>query len=175
MAKISTEVEKNPIIDSTLLFEFLLWRFYEEISADGEKPAVRPAYSYQYLPDALTRRAFLWYVSKAKPIETSPHVVAEIHGLAKSRVGMVQPRLGIFWKFAQGELAELRLEERFVPLNEMPVNDLQFFGPADTSLLQRARTSGKTLLTGEGEIGKAKDVRVLTSWDVLGLWAKQQP
>lgn len=172
MAKISLNPQKNPIIDTTLLFEFLLWRFYEEVSG-GEKPGSPPAYSYQYLPDWRTRHAFLWYISKAKPIETSPHVIAEIHGLAK-RARMVQPRLGIFWKFAQGELAQLRLEERFVPLEEMGANDLQYFGPADTSLLQRARTSGKALLTGEREIGKAKDVRILTSWDLLALWEKEQ-
>lgn len=176
MAAFPFVLPKSPIIDTNLLFDFLVWRFFEQIEEpeEGSTP-VKPS-AFQYLADSRTREAFLWYLSWAKPIETSPHVIAEIHGLARSRAKehLKPPRLGIFWKFAQEELAQMRLEERFVRLDEMDTGHLQTVGPTDTSLLQRAKQSGRTLLTGErGELrGRcvAQGIKVLTCSEVLAHW-----
>lgn len=166
---------KSPIVDTNLLFEFLVWRFFEQIKGAGESSTPGKRFVFQHLPDSRTREAFLWYVSSVEPIETSPHVIAEIHGLARSRARdyLKPPRLGTFWKFVKEELAQLRLEERFVPLEEMDTGHLQSVGPTDTSLLQRAAQSGRTLLTEDGELrGRcvAQGIKVLTCSEVLAHW-----
>lgn len=165
---------KSPIVDTNLIFDFLVWRFFEQIEGAGESSTPAKPFVFQHLPDSRTREAFLWYVSSAKPIETSPHVIAEIHGLAlRSKAHLNPPRLGIFWKFAQEELGQLKLEERFVPLDEMDTGNLQTVGPTDTSLLQLAKQSGRALLTGDEELrGRCsmQNIKVLTCWDVLARW-----
>jgi rRNA-processing protein FCF1 len=174
MAAFPFKLPKTPIIDTNLLFEFLVWRFFEEIKeAHQISPPDKP-FGFQYLPDSDTKEAFVWYFSFAKPIETSPHVIAEIHGLAlRSKAQLYPPRLGAFWKFAKEELAELKLEERFVHLGEMHSGHLQAVGPTDTSLLQRAQQSGCTLLTGDRKLrGRCieQGIKVLTCAEVLAYW-----
>jgi len=163
-------IPRSSIIDTNLLFEFLVWRFFEEIGEGEAEP-----YSFEYLSTEISRTAFRWYIKLAKPIETSPHVIAEIHGLARSRAKkyLRPPRLEAFWKFAQEELAQLRMEEHFVRLGEMDTSNLQVVGPTDTSLLQRAQQSGRTLLTGETELwGRCtkRGIKVLNCSEVLARW-----
>lgn len=91
----------------------------------------------------------------------------------RSKAQLSPPRLGAFWKFAKEELAELKLEERFDRLDEMDTGHLQAVGPTDTSLLQRAQHSGRTLLTGDRELrGRCieQGIKVLTCAKVLAYW-----
>jgi hypothetical protein len=69
----------NPVIDSNVLLDFLLWRFCVE----SRTPF--PACISDTSAENDTMRALDWYLDKAKPIHTSPHVIAEIHGLVKAR------------------------------------------------------------------------------------------
>jgi hypothetical protein len=64
-------------------------------------------------------QALYWYLDKAKPIHTSPHVIAEIHGLLQARADWHGPRLSAFWRFAQGELTRLMLDEHLIKLVKM--------------------------------------------------------
>jgi rRNA-processing protein FCF1 len=171
-------IPKGPIIDTNVLFEFLVWRFFQEIpEGDGATAPANP-FSFQYLRDSDTKKAFLWYFSLAKPIETSPHVIAEIHSLAlRSKAHLAPPRLDAFWSFAQEELAQLKMEEHFVPLAEMDPSHLHMVGPTDTSLLQRAQQSGRTLLTEDGELrGRCskQGIKVLGCWEVLARWQESR-
>jgi len=171
-------IAKTPIIDTNLLFEFLVWRFFEEIPEDEAVSASTRPFSFQYLSSDELRVAFQWYVSRAKPIETSPHVIAEIHGLALgSKAHLRAPRLAAFWSFAKEELAQLGMEEHFVRVAEMDTNHVQVVGPTDTSLLQRAQQSGRTLLTGDRELrGRCIEhrVKVIDCWDVLACWQESR-
>ncbi len=90
---------RNPLVDANLLLDYLAWRF----SAQAIRPFPEP--DLRHLSNPNLKEAFSWYLELAKPIRTSPHVIAEIQGLAKSRLGWYGERLEYFWRFAQQELA----------------------------------------------------------------------
>ncbi len=96
------------MVDANLLLDYLAWRF----SAQAIRPFPEP--NLQHLSDPNLKEAFSWYLELAKPILTSPHVIAEIQGLAKSRLDWHGKRLEYFWRFAQQELTRLRLQEQLV-------------------------------------------------------------
>src|SRR5437870_2580920 len=127
-----TEIPRNPVIDTTLLLDFLVWRF----SVSFGRPNI--ASQLQYLKTDGERAAMEWYLSSAKPVITSPGVIAEIHGLVQSRIGLRQPLIGSFWEFAREELLRLGLDEELVRLLEMDSGTLSVFGPTDTAILKIA-------------------------------------
>jgi hypothetical protein len=116
----------------------------------------------------------LWYLPLAKPITSSPEVIAEIHGLAIRH----RPRLPLqgFWEFAQNELSQLGLDEVLVKLADMKTPLLSSLGPTDTSLLQIAQlpTSFRRLVFTEDaklrDQCQEKEIEVLTVSEVLSLW-----
>jgi uncharacterized protein YacL len=100
-------------------------------------------------------------------------VIAEIQGLAKSRLEWYGERLASFWRFAQRELARLRLQEDLIRTVEMDPDDLPSFGPTDTSLLALAAGSDSLVLTDEGGLSgrcDKKQIRVWGRYDVLAEW-----
>jgi hypothetical protein len=158
---------KSPLVDANLLFDYLAWRF----SAQADPPIQEP--NLQRLSNPELKKAFGWYLDLAKPIQTSPHVIAEIQGLAKSRLGWHGERLASFWRFAQRELARLRLQEDLIRIVDMDRNDLPPFGPTDTSLLALAARSDSLVLTDEGGLrGRCyeKQIKVWGSYEILAEW-----
>ena len=157
----------NPVIDSNVLLDFLLWRFCVETRTP------LPACISDTATGNDTMRALDWYLDKAKPIHTSPHVIAEIHGLVKARAHWHGPRLSAFWRFAQEELTRLMLDEHLIKLVKMHPQDLAQFGPTDDSILEVAAQTGRAVVTGEGDLrGRlTKDqIRVLDRYEILALW-----
>jgi hypothetical protein len=110
----------------------------------------------------------------AKPITTSPEVMAEIHGHAE-RILRGQ-KLGTFWRFSQKELRELGLSETLVELVQMNDDTLSFFGPTDAALLHIAGLSpdlGQPILTEDTKLAgecRKKQLKVLTIAQVLNIW-----
>jgi hypothetical protein len=161
------ELPKSPLIDANVLYEFLLWRFTkkdEEISVP---------HALEYLSSADLRTAFTWYIDKARPIHTSPHVIAEIHGLLQSRAEWYGQRLADFWGFAQGELAHLQLEERLVQVKEMKHEDLKDYGPIDSSILKLAAPMVGVVVTEDRALRwelTRREVKVLGCSEILALW-----
>jgi rRNA-processing protein FCF1 len=158
---------KSPLIDTNVLYEFLLWRFSEAAKIP------LPESASNYLSSDDLRTAFNWYVEKAKPIYTSPQVIAEIHGLVQSRAEWYGQRLADFWGFAQRELARLRLEERLVQVKEMKREDLKEFGPIDSSILELAKRTGGVVVTEEGDLNgrlRREQIGILRCSDILALW-----
>jgi hypothetical protein len=163
---------RSPLVDANLLFDYLVWQFCVQADPPIEVP------NLQKLSTPDLKEAFRWYLDLAKPIQTSPHVVAEIHGLAKSRLEWYGERLASFWRFAQRELARLRLQEDIIRILEMDPDDLPSFGPIDTSLLALAARSDSLVLTDEGKLrGRCdeKQISVWGSYDVLAEWQTRVP
>lgn len=167
MRPILTEPPEHPIVDTTVLFDFLLWRFCAETRTP--LPGCFPDYSA--MTDCM--RAVQWYFEKHKPIHTSPHVIAEIHGLVKSRAQWKGRRVSTFWQFAQEELARFRIEEHLVELAGMNREDLATFGPTDVSILEIAVEEGRAVIADDGALRRRltqEQIRVLNRWDILKVW-----
>ena len=170
MGSFLSSLPKSPLVDTNLLFDYLAWRFSTQAIPTIPEP------SLQRLSTPDLKDAFHWYLNLAKPIQISPHVIAEIQGLAKSRLGWYGERLASFWRFAQQELARLRLREHLVRIVEMDTEDLPSFGPTDTSLLAMAASAGSAVLTDEGNLrGRCdeKQIRVWGSSEILAEWQAQ--
>jgi hypothetical protein len=158
---------KAPFVDTNLLFDYLVWRFWAQASPSIPEPTLGRLST----PDM--KEAFRWYLDLVKPIQTSPHVIAEIHGLAKARLKWDGETLASFWSFAQRELARLRLQEDLIRIVEMDPDDLPSFGPTDTSLLALAARSEGLLLTDDGGLRDRcdeKQIRAWGSYEILAEW-----
>ncbi len=140
------EIPKSPVIDTNVLFDFLVWRF----SVSFSLPEI--ASELRHLRTADQRDAVAWYLSWAKPIITSPEVIAELHGRVTRDKKLRQPRLGSFWTFAQQELRQLELDEELMKLLEMQPATLAHFGPTDTGVLGIAARDRRPVLTEDGKL-----------------------
>jgi tetrahydromethanopterin S-methyltransferase subunit H len=164
------------LIDTSLLFPFLIWQFSQFAHISVDHSVLAPITSV-HLQEALR-----WYLDFAKPIRTSPHVIAEIHGLVKSRAKWKGARVGDFWRFAHDKLSSLGLQEELVRVEDMEVEALAEFGPTDASILTLANlTLAKkrrtVVLTEDPHLrGKCalQEISVLSCWDVLAEWQKNQ-
>ena len=169
MPPIMPSFPRNPLVDTNILFDFLLWKFSTKTKAPVDLSVL------VRLGSVSLREPLRWYFDLARPLQTSPHVIAEIHGLAKSKAHLRGPVLESFWSFAQGELIRLRLQEELVKVTEMERETLRLFGPTDTSLLALAAKPGSVVLTEDGELrGRCakQEIKVLTCSDVLDLWQR---
>ncbi len=161
------EPPEHPIVDTTVLFDFLLLRFCFETKT--LLPGCIPDNST--MTDSM--EALRWYFGKHKPIHTSPHIIAEIHGLLKARAKWKEPRVSTFWKFAQEELARFQLEEHLVELAGMNREDLGAYGPSDVSIVEIAVREGYNVIAEDGALNRRlaqEQIRVLTRWDILKVW-----
>jgi hypothetical protein len=78
-----------------------------------------------------------------------------------------------FWRFAQTELARLRLQEQLIGIVEMNAEDLPRSGPTDTSLLTIASRSQCLVVTDEGDLRGRCDrdqIEVRGSYEILAEW-----
>ena len=112
---------RNPLVDANILYEYLLWRFLSSRRLPVEEEL------FNYLTSLHLRDALRWYLEFAKPVRTSPHVIAEVHGLLQSRARWHGSKLSDFWGFTQGELTRLGTLEEFQPIVKMNRDDLRSF------------------------------------------------
>ncbi len=161
----------RPLVDTSLLFPFLVWRFSEIEGIRLDTPLLAPITS-----DHL-RKALLWYLDIGKPIQTSPHVIAEIHGLLKSRARWKGARLESFWEFAKGELSRLGLQEMIVTVAEMELKTLRALGPTDAAILALGKRAGTVVLAEDGPLRAEcarQEISVLSCSAVFAEWQKSQ-
>jgi rRNA-processing protein FCF1 len=164
-----SEPPVNPVVDTNVLFDFLLWRF----CADTKTPT--PSCLSDYFSAEITRNALQWYLDKAKPIHTLPHVIAEINGLVKGKTGWRKDRarLSEFWRFSQKEMAGLLLDEHLVRVAEMNGDDLGAFGPTDCAILELAKRTGRAVVTEDRDLrGRLTQdqIEALNCSEILALW-----
>ncbi len=155
------------MIDSNVLFDFLLWPYCVKTRTPF------PGCLSDTSAANDTMRALDWYLDNAKPIHTSPHVIAEVHGLLQARGDWHGPRLSAFWRFAQEELTRLMLDEHLIKLVKMHPQDLFEFGPTDDSILEVAAQTGRAVVTGDRRLGGRliqEQIRVLDRNEILALW-----
>jgi rRNA-processing protein FCF1 len=167
MAALPPELPPGPVVDTNILFDFLLWRFCMDAGTR------LPTCLDDTFAAETSRRALQWYFEGANPIHTSPHVIAEIHGLIKARAGWREPRVSEFWQYAQAELVRLRLSEHLVELVNMNREDLGKFGPTDDSILELATHTGRVVITEDGALrGRLTEgeIRVLSRWEIFAHW-----
>ncbi len=160
---------RHPIVDTGLLFDFLLCRF----AVAANSPQVLQN-GVRYLAPKHYRDALEWYFMVARPIVTCPHVIAELHGHAEKRSrGRYLSR---FWELARVELVQLGLQEETTALQAMDTDVLALLGPTDASLLHvalRFRELSRPVLTEDGKLAgqcQKKNVPVLRLADILNLW-----
>jgi rRNA-processing protein FCF1 len=161
------ELPRNPVIDSNVLFDFLVWRF-----CIATKIRFPTCFNDNSAATDMIR-ALQWYFDRAKPIRTSPHVIAEIHGLAKARAEWAGPRLSEFWRFAHGELNRLSLDEHLVKLVKMRLDILEEFGPIDDSIFELATMTSAAVVTEDGRLRgrlSKEQIRVFRRDEIFAIW-----
>lgn len=162
----SSSLPKSPVVDTNVLFDFLVWRFHTETRTDLH-PSLRDHLSGKPL------EALSWYLDLAKPIQTSFHVIAEIHGLTKKKPDWTGLTRQSFWRFARIELSGMELGEHPVKLLEMDPEDLALLGPSDASILILAIKLQALVLTEDAALRDRcakREIVVLNYGGVLELW-----
>lgn len=110
-----------------------------------------------FLYDPLLRKAFLDRFSRdIRPIRTTAHAIAEIHGLAKakSRLALRSQHLGMFWRHSFDFLLAKDLEESLVRLIALKDQSdvVCEIGPSDTAIIHLAHKMGGVLLTTDSRL-----------------------
>jgi rRNA-processing protein FCF1 len=165
------------VVDTGALLTALVLNFVRMIQVPGHKQqeilnkAIAP-----YLRQSQSLRdAYLSRFSRdIRPLRTTPHVIAEIHGLAKakSKLNLHSQDLSSFWRYSIDFLLANRLDEVLVRLIEL--RDLSEviceIGPIDTAIIQLAHKEGAVLLTTDTRLlGRAREqgVDVLSDYDFV--------
>ncbi len=163
-----SSLSKSPVVDTNILFDFLVWRFHKETQTALHQSLLHHL-SGKPLPE------LSWYLDLAKPVQTSFHVIAEIYGLTKKKPDWTVATRGLFWKFAREELSVMELGEHPVKIAEMHPEDLALLGPSDTSILILAIRLKAVVLTEDGNLRDRcakREIEVLNYGKVLELWTK---
>jgi len=162
-------IPRNPIVNTDVLFDFLLWQF----SVSFKMPTLSS--KLRYLINDFYRESVRWYFAFAKPIATCPEVIAEIHGHAE---GVLRGhKLGNFWSLAKEQLTELRLNEKLVELIQMDGDILSSLGPTDTALLHLSRQIRQPVLTADGKLAnkcRSWELPVLSITEILAYWQQHE-
>jgi hypothetical protein len=161
-------IPRQPIVDTNLLFDFLLWRFSDSLQI----PSLLSELSY--LRTRHYKVSLQWYFRIALPVTTCPEVIAEIHGHAKRKC---RGRLGQFWRFAKTELGELGLNEELIPVGVMDTDLLANLGPTDAALVHLSslhKTEKRPILTEDSKLAglcRSRELSaIMTMSDVLSMW-----
>ncbi len=115
--------------------------------------------------DPNLRRGYLARFSREiRPLRTTPYVIAEINGLAKSRLQLYSHDLRSFWRHSIDFLLAKDLDESLVRLIDL--KDLSEvvceIGPTDAAIIHLAHKEGGVLLTTDGRLlGRAREQSVI--------------
>jgi hypothetical protein len=122
------------------------------------------------LHDPNLRKAYLARFSNdIRPLRTTPYAIAEIHGLAKSRLQLHSQALSGFWRHSINFLLAKDLDESLVRLIDLKdLSDVVCeIGPSDTAIIHLAHREGSVLLTSDGRLsGRARDQNVTVMSDL---------
>ncbi len=170
MSSTSSSPPLSPIVDTNILFDFLVWRFHTETHTD----------IHESLRDHLASKpmeALKWYLNAAMPIQTVFHVIAELHGLTKKKTQKkpewTSSTRESFRRFVTEELTQIQLEEHPVKIGEMNPGDLAKLGPTDASILALAARLDTLVLTEDRPLKERcteRQVPVLDYVRVLEIW-----
>lgn len=176
---------KSPIIDTSILFDFLVWRlpveFQDQILAQSRAAArSRHGTPEAVLEDIRSRPLdnLGWYLAEAKPIQTPSQVVAEVQGLAKSKLWLKGARLESFWRLARQEFDQIELLDECVKLTEMDRADFMRYGPADASIMTLAGRLDAVVLASDARLRtrcEERHIKVLGYAEVISLWRNFSP
>jgi rRNA-processing protein FCF1 len=165
-----TLLPKSPIVDTNILFDFLVWRFHTETQS-GIHPSLLDHLSSKPLEE------LKWYLDAAKPIQTAFHVIAELHGLTKKKTQKkpewTSSTRESYWRFVREELSQIELREHPVTIMEMDTEELAQLGPTDASILVLAIRLNAVVLTEDGPLKDRcteREIRVLNYDGVSRLW-----
>ena len=161
-----SSLPKSPIVDTNILFDFLVWRFHTKTQTD-----IHPSLLHHLSSKPM--EALEWYLNAAKPVQTAFHVIAELHGLTKKKPDWTGPTRESFWGFVREELSQIELREHPVTIVEMDRKELAQLGPTDASILILAIRLEAVVLTEDGSLKKrcsGKEITVLDYDKVLELW-----
>jgi rRNA-processing protein FCF1 len=165
-----TPLPKSPIVDTIILFDFLVWRFHKETQTE-----IHASLLAQFSSKPM--EALEWYLNAAKPIQTAFHVIAELRGLLKRKTQnnpqWPDSTRQSFWRFAREELSRVDLQELGVKISDMDPTDLAQLGPTDASILGLAIRLNVMVLSedkGIRERCSGKEISVLNYEKVLNLW-----
>ena len=157
---------KSPVIDTSMLFDFLVWRFF----ADRQVPIPK---SLLELVSSRPLKELGWCLDAAKPIQTSSQVIAEVYFLAKKRWKFPDGIIDPFWRLARQEFEQIELVERFIPLNEMDYGDFIKYGPTDASILTLGARQDAAVLVNDNDLRGAcieREIHFLDYNKILSLW-----
>ena len=130
------------MVDTGPLFDFLLWKYSVRFKQEDK---FIPKLQCLNTSDLIV--SMEWFLEKAKPILTSPGVIAEVHRHAQGHLKGAS--LGDFWKIAQEILQALGLQEQLCQFSELDEEELTKFYPVDTSLIEITRRENRVLLTSD--------------------------
>lgn len=115
--------------------------------------------------DSSLQQAYIARFSRdIRPLGTTPYVIAEIHGLAKSRPKLHSQDLSSFWRHSIDFLVARNLDESLVGLIDLMdlTEVICDIGPSDTAIIHLAHTEGAVLLTTDRRLlARAREQSVI--------------
>src|SRR5947208_875908 len=157
MARSTGRLQNNMIVvDTGVLLTALVLNFVRLIQVPRQKQqeilyrGINP-----YLRNPNLQKAYLaHFSSEIRPLRTTPYVIAEIHGLAKSRLKLYSQDLSSFWRYSIDFLLARDLDESLVRLIDLKnLREVVCeIGPSDTAIIHLAHREGSVLLTTDGRL-----------------------
>lgn len=168
MARSTGRLLSNKIVvDTGVLLTALVLNFVRLIQVPRQKQqeildrGINPYLRH----DQNLRMAYLTrFSSDIRPLRTTPYVIAEIHGLAKSRLKLYSQDLSSFWRYSIDFLLAKDLDESLVRLVDLKnLSEVVCeIGPSDTAIIHLAHREGSVLLTTDGRLlGRAREQNVI--------------
>lgn len=166
---------RKVVVDTGALLTALVLNFVRMIQAPRHKQEeiLNKAIAPYLRQNPGLRNAYLARFSREiRPLRTTPHVIAEIHGLAKakSRLNLHSQDLSSFWRHSIDFLLANNLDEALVRLIDL--KDLSELvceiGPSDTAIIHLAHIEGALLLTTDGRLlgrARAQGVVVMSDYE----------
>lgn len=143
------------VIDSGPLFDALVLNFDLRRSGYGQAPKFKVKYASildEGLQDSTAQRQFLVQLSSIREKLTTAHVIAELYGLEKKRLGLYGLDLHVFWQSSIELLVDWGIDEQLVRLLDLAKHQslqtcLPRIGVTDTGLIDLAVRHGCVLIT----------------------------
>jgi hypothetical protein len=166
-------VRTKIVVDTGALLTALVLNFVRMIQAPQHKKQEiidRAISTYMRRNPSLQEAYLTRFARDIRPLGTTPYTIAEIHGMAKSRLELHSQDLSSFWRHSIQFLLSKNLDEALIRLIDL--KDLSEvlceIGPSDTAIIHLAHKEGAVLLTTDGRLlGRAREqhVRVMLQND----------
>lgn len=159
-------LRKKIVVDTGALLTALVLNFVRMIQAPKHKKQEiidRAIGTYMRRDPSLQEAYLTRFARDIRPLGTTPYAIAEIHGLAKSRLELHSQDLSSFWRHSIQFLLSKNLDEALIRLIDL--KDLSELlceiGPSDTAIIHLAHKEGAVLLTTDVRLlGRAREQHV---------------